>query len=38
MRYRINLASLRCIHRSDLEVEGYGEYRRLFAKEGKVLR
>jgi methionine-R-sulfoxide reductase len=30
MRYCINSASLRFIHRDDLEKEGYGEYLRLF--------
>lgn len=36
MRYCINSASLRFIHFNDLEVEGYGEYRRLFGNEGKA--
>ncbi|RYE29489.1 MAG: peptide-methionine (S)-S-oxide reductase, partial [Hyphomicrobiales bacterium] len=36
MRHCINSASLRFIHLSDLEAEGYGEYRRLFENEGKV--
>lgn len=30
LRYCINSASLRFIHRDDLETEGYGEYLRLF--------
>jgi methionine-R-sulfoxide reductase len=30
MRYCINSAALRFIHRGDLEKEGYGEYERLF--------
>jgi peptide-methionine (R)-S-oxide reductase len=35
MRYCINSASLRFVHRDDLEREGYGEYRALFSKEGE---
>jgi peptide-methionine (R)-S-oxide reductase len=33
MRYCINSASLRFIHRDELESEGYGEFRKLFADE-----
>ena len=33
LRYCINSASLRFIHRDDLEAEGYGEYLKLFEKE-----
>jgi len=32
LRYCINSASLRFIHRDDLEAEGYGDYVNLFAK------
>jgi methionine-R-sulfoxide reductase len=34
LRYCINSASLRFIPAEDLEKEGYGEYRKLFEKEG----
>ncbi|OCB31466.1 peptide-methionine (R)-S-oxide reductase [Mycobacterium malmoense] len=34
LRYCINSASLRFIHRDDLEAEGYGQYLRLFTKDG----
>ena len=34
LRYCINSASLRFIHRDDLEKEGYGEYLSLFDEEG----
>jgi peptide-methionine (R)-S-oxide reductase len=33
LRYCINSASLRFIHRDDLEAEGYGEYLSLFTKD-----
>lgn len=33
LRYCINSASLRFIHRDDLEAKGYGQYLRLFAKD-----
>jgi peptide-methionine (R)-S-oxide reductase len=33
LRYCINSASLRFIHRDDLEAEGYGEYKKLFTTE-----
>jgi peptide-methionine (R)-S-oxide reductase len=33
LRYCINSAALRFIHLDDLEAEGYGQYRSLFAKE-----
>jgi peptide-methionine (R)-S-oxide reductase len=33
LRYRMNSASLRFIHRGQLESEGYGEYAKLFAKQ-----
>ena len=33
LRYRMNSASLRLIHRDQLESEGYGEYAKLFAKQ-----
>ena len=33
LRYCINSASLRFIHLDDLEAEGYGAYKTLFAKE-----
>jgi peptide-methionine (R)-S-oxide reductase len=33
LRYCINSASLRFIHLDDLEAEGYGDYRKLFANE-----
>jgi len=32
LRYCMNSASLRFIHRDQLESEGYGEYAKLFAK------
>jgi peptide-methionine (R)-S-oxide reductase len=32
LRYRMNSASLRFIHRDQLESEGYGEHAKLFAK------
>jgi len=31
LRYCINSAALRFVHRDDLEAQGYGEYRKLFA-------
>lgn len=34
LRYCINSASLRFVHLDDLDAEGYGEYRQLFASEG----
>ena len=34
MRYCVNSASLRFVPLSELEKEGYGEYVKLFAKEG----
>ncbi|QRM36065.1 peptide-methionine (R)-S-oxide reductase MsrB [Microvirga sp. VF16] len=34
LRYCINSASLRFIHYDDLESEGYGEFRKLFAEKG----
>ncbi|OBG34113.1 peptide-methionine (R)-S-oxide reductase MsrB [Mycobacterium sp. E3198] len=34
LRYCINSASLRFIHRDDLEAQGYGQYLRLFTKDG----
>ncbi|OMC51536.1 peptide-methionine (R)-S-oxide reductase [Mycobacterium sp. IS-836] len=33
LRYCINSASLRFIHRDDLETQGYGQYLRLFTKD-----
>jgi peptide-methionine (R)-S-oxide reductase len=33
LRYCINSASLRFIHRDDLEAEGYGQYQRLFTED-----
>ena len=33
LRYCINSASLRFIHRDDLEAKGYGQYLRLFTKD-----
>ena len=33
LRYCINSASLRFIHRDDLEAEGYGQYLRLFTND-----
>ena len=35
LRYCINSASLRFIHHDDLESEGYGEFRKLFAEKGE---
>ena len=35
LRYCINSAALRFVHRDDLEKEGYGEYRKLFALQEK---
>ncbi|PVE21535.1 peptide-methionine (R)-S-oxide reductase [Microvirga sp. KLBC 81] len=37
LRYCINSASLRFIHYDDLESEGYGEFRKLFAEKGDRL-
>ncbi|OBB93225.1 peptide-methionine (R)-S-oxide reductase MsrB [Mycobacterium sp. 852002-30065_SCH5024008] len=34
LRYCINSASLRFIHRDDLEAEGYGQYLHLFTQDG----
>lgn len=36
LRYCINSASLRFIHRDNLEAEGYGQYLELFAKPAPV--
>jgi len=36
MRYCINSAALRFVHRDDLEAQGYGEYVRLFTKEERM--
>jgi peptide-methionine (R)-S-oxide reductase len=36
LRYCINSASLRFIHRDDLEAQGYGQYLRLFTKDVSV--
>jgi peptide-methionine (R)-S-oxide reductase len=33
LRYCINSASLRFIHRDDLEAQGYGQYQRLFTQD-----
>ena len=33
LRYCINSASLRFIHRDDLEAQGYGQYQRLFTED-----
>jgi peptide-methionine (R)-S-oxide reductase len=33
LRYCINSASLRFIHRDDLEAQGYAQYLRLFTKD-----
>jgi len=33
LRYCINSASLRFIHRDALEAQGYGQYLRLFTKD-----
>ena len=35
LRYCINSASLRFIHLDELESEGYGEFRKLFAEDGE---
>jgi methionine-R-sulfoxide reductase len=35
LRYCINSASLRFIHLDELESEGYGEFRKLFAEKGE---
>ncbi|TCR65454.1 peptide-methionine (R)-S-oxide reductase MsrB [Bosea sp. BK604] len=35
LRYCINSASLRFVRRDDLASEGYGEFERLFAREGE---
>ncbi|BBX41888.1 peptide-methionine (R)-S-oxide reductase MsrB [Mycobacterium simiae] len=35
LRYCINSASLRFIHRDDLEAQGYGRFLHLFAKDGQ---
>ena len=35
LRYCINSASLRFIHLDELESEGYGEFRKLFADDGE---
>ncbi|MCV7031667.1 peptide-methionine (R)-S-oxide reductase MsrB [Mycobacterium sherrisii] len=35
LRYCINSASLRFIHRDDLQAQGYGRYLHLFAKDGQ---
>ena len=37
LRYCINSASLRFIHRDELESAGYREFRKLFAEEGESL-
>ena len=37
LRYCINSASLRFIHRDELESAGYGAFRKLFAEEGESL-
>ena len=37
LRYCINSASLRFIHLDELESEGYGEFRKLFAEKGESL-
>jgi peptide-methionine (R)-S-oxide reductase len=34
LRYCINSASLRFIHRDEMEAQGYGRYLRLFTKDG----
>jgi peptide-methionine (R)-S-oxide reductase len=36
LRYCINSAALRFIHRDDLEAEGYGQYRSLFEKNAET--
>ena len=38
LRYCINSASLRFIHRDDLEAQGYGQYLRLFTKDVSELQ
>ena len=38
LRYCINSASLRFIHRDELESAGYGEFRKLFAEEREPMR
>ncbi|CKI15370.1 methionine-R-sulfoxide reductase [Mycolicibacterium smegmatis] len=38
LRYCINSASLRFIHRDDLEAEGYGRYLSLFDSSGDSTR
>jgi peptide-methionine (R)-S-oxide reductase len=38
LRYCINSASLRFIHRDDLETEGYGHYRSLFETANKSVQ
>jgi peptide methionine sulfoxide reductase MsrB len=35
LRYCINSASLRFIHLDELESDGYGEFRKLFAEKGE---
>lgn len=35
LRYCINSASLRFVHQDELESEGYGEFRKLFAEKGE---
>jgi peptide-methionine (R)-S-oxide reductase len=37
LRYCINSASLRFIHRDELESAGYGEFRKLFEGEGRMM-
>ncbi|MET0529161.1 MAG: peptide-methionine (R)-S-oxide reductase MsrB [Microvirga sp.] len=37
LRYCINSASLRFIHYDNLESEGYGEFRKLFAEKGETV-
>jgi methionine-R-sulfoxide reductase len=37
LRYCINSASLRFVHLDELETEGYGEFRKLFAEKGENL-
>lgn len=36
LRYCINSAALRFVHRDDLEAQGYGDYVRLFSKEDSM--
>jgi methionine-R-sulfoxide reductase len=38
LRYCINSASLRFIHKDDLEKEGYGEYKKLFEKDDNKVK